>query len=70
LVGTYLKFPRQIFLLNADMAIQDEVFHIPQAQAYCKGRWGHWDDKITTPPGLYVLGPVLRRYVSGAMVLT
>jgi alpha-1,2-glucosyltransferase len=40
---------------SADVRLQDEVFHIPQAQAYCKGKWDHWDDKITTPPGLYVL---------------
>ncbi|KAK4099202.1 glycosyltransferase family 59 protein [Parathielavia hyrcaniae] len=33
----------------------DEVFHIPQAQVYCEGRFWHWDDKITTPPGLYLL---------------
>jgi alpha-1,2-glucosyltransferase len=32
----------------------DEVFHIPQAQAYWAGNWTHWDPKITTPPGLYV----------------
>ncbi|KAI0186074.1 putative glucosyltransferase [Xylaria flabelliformis] len=31
----------------------DEVFHIPQAQVYCAGRYYEWDDKITTPPGLY-----------------
>ncbi|KAM0265183.1 hypothetical protein ACHAQJ_000336 [Trichoderma viride] len=31
----------------------DEVFHIPQAQRYCKGKFLEWDDKITTPPGLY-----------------
>jgi alpha-1,2-glucosyltransferase len=33
-------------------AEQDEVFHIPQAQTYCQGRFWDWDDKITTPPGL------------------
>ncbi|KAJ4308738.1 glucosyltransferase [Fusarium piperis] len=33
----------------------DEVFHIPQAQKYCKGKFLEWDDKITTPPGLYLL---------------
>ncbi|KAK1783008.1 DIE2/ALG10 family-domain-containing protein [Copromyces sp. CBS 386.78] len=33
----------------------DEVFHIPQAQTYCGGRYQEWDDKITTPPGLYLL---------------
>lgn len=32
----------------------DEFFHIPQAQKYCELRWDEWDDKITTPPGLYV----------------
>ncbi|KAK4031835.1 glycosyltransferase, partial [Parachaetomium inaequale] len=32
----------------------DEVFHIPQAQTYCEGRFWDWDDKITTPPGLYL----------------
>lgn len=30
----------------------DEIFHIPQAQKYCQGRWSEWDNKITTPPGL------------------
>ncbi|CAM1511742.1 Fc.00g092550.m01.CDS01 [Cosmosporella sp. VM-42] len=33
----------------------DEVFHIPQAQRYCEGRFREWDDKITTPPGLYLI---------------
>ncbi|CAG7561585.1 unnamed protein product [Fusarium equiseti] len=32
----------------------DEVFHIPQAQKYCQGKFLEWDDKITTPPGLYL----------------
>ena len=32
----------------------DEVFHIPQAQAYWAGNFTVWDPKITTPPGLYV----------------
>ena len=32
----------------------DEVFHIPQAQAYWAGSWRTWDPKITTPAGLYV----------------
>ncbi|KAI1455975.1 glycosyltransferase family 59 protein [Annulohypoxylon moriforme] len=33
----------------------DEVFHIPQVQVYCDGKYSVWDDKITTPPGLYAL---------------
>ena len=32
--------------------LQDEPFHVPQVQAYCNGDWSHWDQKITTPPGL------------------
>ena len=31
----------------------DEIFHVPQAQAYCRGDFSTWNDKITTPPGLY-----------------
>lgn len=37
----------------------DEVFHVPQAQAYWAHRWSHWDPKITTPPGLYVWSYVI-----------
>ncbi|KAL8297847.1 hypothetical protein RB600_002729 [Gaeumannomyces tritici] len=33
----------------------DEVFHVPQAVRYLAGRWREWDDKITTPPGLYII---------------
>ncbi|KAL2061583.1 hypothetical protein VTL71DRAFT_6960 [Oculimacula yallundae] len=32
----------------------DEIFHIPQAKAYCNGRYEVWDQKLTTPPGLYI----------------
>lgn len=34
----------------------DERFHLKQCQTYCAGKWSHWDPKITTPPGLYILG--------------
>ncbi|GAB1316563.1 glucosyltransferase [Madurella fahalii] len=40
----------------------DEVFHIPQAQTYCAGRFGDWDDKITTPPGLYLFSVAIHKY--------
>ncbi|KAG6837861.1 hypothetical protein H0H93_013014 [Arthromyces matolae] len=39
----------------------DEPFHIPQAQAYCRGDFWTWDPKITTPPGLYLLSLLLKR---------
>lgn len=35
--------------------MQDEWFHVPQTQRYCKGDLEHWDPKITTFPGLYLL---------------
>lgn len=35
--------------------VQDEIFHVPQAQQYCKGNFKSWDPMITTPPGLYAL---------------
>ncbi|KAJ9499757.1 glucosyltransferase [Exophiala xenobiotica] len=37
----------------------DEVFHIPQAQAYWLGKWSQWDPKITTPPGLYIFSYIV-----------
>ncbi|BGP58367.1 hypothetical protein JCM8202_001868 [Rhodotorula sphaerocarpa] len=33
----------------------DEIFHVPQAQAYCNGDWSYWDPALTTPPGLYLI---------------
>eukprot|EP00268_Persea_americana_P018828 TRINITY_DN19626_c0_g1_i5.p1 TRINITY_DN19626_c0_g1~~TRINITY_DN19626_c0_g1_i5.p1 ORF type:complete len:512 (+),score=41.58 TRINITY_DN19626_c0_g1_i5:227-1762(+) len=33
----------------------DEIFHIPQAQQYCRGDFKSWDPMITTPSGLYYL---------------
>lgn len=33
----------------------DELFHIPQAQKYCHGRFNEWDPMITTLPGLYLV---------------
>ncbi|XP_020585485.1 dol-P-Glc:Glc(2)Man(9)GlcNAc(2)-PP-Dol alpha-1,2-glucosyltransferase isoform X2 [Phalaenopsis equestris] len=33
----------------------DEIFHVPQAQRYCRGDFKTWDPMITTPPGLYYL---------------
>jgi alpha-1,2-glucosyltransferase len=33
----------------------DEIFHIPQAQQYCKGEFAKYDPKLTTPPGLYII---------------
>jgi hypothetical protein len=35
---------------------QDEPFHVQQTQQYCAGHFGAWDPKITTFPGLYLVG--------------
>ncbi|KAA0721180.1 putative Dol-P-Glc:Glc(2)Man(9)GlcNAc(2)-PP-Dol alpha-1,2-glucosyltransferase [Triplophysa tibetana] len=32
----------------------DELFHVPQAQKYCEGKFHEWDPMITTLPGLYL----------------
>eukprot|EP00903_Cladosiphon_okamuranus_P013487 g12562.t1 len=47
----------------------DEVFHVPQAQAYCNGDFGHWDPKITTPPGLYLSAVAYSRIVRSAKAM-
>lgn len=36
----------------------DEYFHLRQCATYCAHRFTEWDNKITTPPGLYILGTV------------
>ncbi|KAM9705307.1 dol-P-Glc:Glc(2)Man(9)GlcNAc(2)-PP-Dol alpha-1,2-glucosyltransferase isoform 1-T17 [Menidia menidia] len=33
----------------------DEIFHVPQAQKYCQGKFTEWDPMITTLPGLYLV---------------
>lgn len=37
------------------LPVQDEWFHVPQTQQYCRGKYQDWDPKITTFPGLYLL---------------
>lgn len=32
--------------------LQDEEFHIPQAQRFCSHNFSYWDPMITTLPGL------------------
>lgn len=34
----------------------DEKFHVGQTIEYISGHWRTWNGKITTPPGLYILG--------------
>lgn len=51
--------------LNVTEPYLDEVFHIPQAQKYSEGRWSEWDDKITTPPGLYATSILIYKWLWG-----
>ena len=53
IVGVHVKWQRLVNAIVPDPYL-DEVFHVPQAQAYWNGEWSRWDPKITTPPGLYV----------------
>lgn len=42
----------------------DEIFHLRQCQKYCQYKFQEWDNKITTPPGLYVIGFVWANLVN------
>ncbi|KAI5952544.1 ALG10 [Candida jiufengensis] len=42
----------------------DEIFHLRQCQTYCAHKFSHWDNKITTPPGLYILGFIYSSFLS------
>lgn len=42
--------------------MQDEIFHVPQAERICRGVM-EWDPKITTPAGLYYV-PVLYQRIA------
>jgi len=64
LSSTIIRSLRTVFLLSHIAAFAviskvapdpyiDETFHIPQCQAYCHGNFHDWNEKITTPPGLY-----------------
>eukprot|EP00854_Cymbomonas_tetramitiformis_P019630 gene19630-23477_t len=62
LFGIYVAVAT-LFNKYAPLPYMDEVFHIPQTQRYCSGDWWHWDPKITTFPGLYLLGFLQARLV-------
>lgn len=67
ITGSILDFSTALFVLlplrifvddvseKVDYQFIDELFHFRQFRHYLMGNWGHWDPKITTPPGLYIL---------------
>ena len=44
---------------NEPNPYMDEIFHIPQARNFCNGNYTHWDSKITTLPGLYMISQII-----------
>ncbi|KXX78404.1 hypothetical protein MMYC01_205878 [Madurella mycetomatis] len=56
-----IPFAGKYFVHEIPASDNDEVFHIPQAQTYCAGRFRDWDDKITTPPGLYLFSVAIQK---------
>lgn len=58
LVGVYTGITAVLLAVTNSVQpapYMDEIFHIPQAQKYCYGKFKEWDEKITTLPGLYVV---------------
>lgn len=47
----------------------DEIFHLRQCYTYCEYKFDVWDEKITTPPGLYILGFLYAKMVSLSSVI-
>ncbi|KAF4755952.1 glucosyltransferase, partial [Perkinsus olseni] len=45
-------------------AYMDEIFHVPQTQAYCEGHFKQWDNHITTLPGLYLWAAATLRLIA------
>ena len=60
IVALHVKW-RELINLAVPEPYLDEVFHVPQAQAYWEGRWSEYDPKITTPAGLYYFSHVVNK---------
>lgn len=54
----------QTFRLSVLFPFIDEQFHFAQCAVYCAHRFSEWNDKITTPPGLYLLGTAYSHFLS------
>lgn len=51
------------FTTRVNYPFIDEIFHLRQCQTYCHGKFHQWDNKITTPPGLYILGVLYVKFL-------
>ncbi|KAF0701195.1 Aste57867_8304 [Aphanomyces stellatus] len=56
-----------MFSSYAANAYMDEIFHYPQTKRFCEGMWYDWDPKITTFPGIYVIGVIFARGVDNVL---
>ncbi|XP_048003624.1 putative Dol-P-Glc:Glc(2)Man(9)GlcNAc(2)-PP-Dol alpha-1,2-glucosyltransferase [Leguminivora glycinivorella] len=56
-LAAYATASKFIFdkVYDTTQTVIDELFHIPQGVAYCERNFTHWDSKITTLPGLYLV---------------
>lgn len=63
LLGAQVEWVRRVQRIVPEPYL-DEFFHMPQADTYWKGYWSRWDDKITTPPGLYIWSILVSKIVS------
>ncbi|XP_061725667.1 putative Dol-P-Glc:Glc(2)Man(9)GlcNAc(2)-PP-Dol alpha-1,2-glucosyltransferase [Cydia pomonella] len=56
-LAAYVTASKYIFdkVFDTTQIVIDELFHIPQGVAYCERNFTHWDPKITTLPGLYLV---------------
>lgn len=54
--------------LHVPLPFIDEQFHLRQCQQYCRHNFHLWDPKITTPPGLYVLGTWWNHVLKALMI--
>ncbi|EDV22779.1 uncharacterized protein TRIADDRAFT_28403 [Trichoplax adhaerens] len=52
-----------LLMMNSahSMSYMDEIFHIPQAQRYCRYNFHEWDSMITTLPGMYLASFLIAR---------
>jgi alpha-1,2-glucosyltransferase len=65
----FVSLPVVWWLINVAVTqpYMDEIFHVPQTQRFCALDFTHWDDKITTLPGLYLFS-TLFSFAAGCSV--
>lgn len=62
--GLFLAITYYLVKLKVQTPFIDEIFHLRQCGKYCDLQFYEWDNKITTPPGLYILGFIYGKALS------